>query len=76
MGFFSSDSDQVKPEDMTKKSSRQACWDSRDVFFACLDKHDIIDPIKDERLANQKCGKENSKFEKDCIQSWVCEVIC
>ena len=69
MGLFSSSTESAPP-DLTKKSLRQACWDSRDKYFACLDKHDILDPRKDSTAAT-KCKAEDKDFNNDCIKSWV-----
>lgn len=54
------------------RSARDLCYESRDLFYACLDKHDILDANKDDELARQKCPTENAEFERDCARSWVC----
>jgi cytochrome c oxidase assembly factor 6 len=54
------------------RSARDLCYESRDLFYACLDKHDILDANKDDELARQKCPTENAEFERDCAKSWVC----
>ncbi|KAF2667204.1 hypothetical protein BT63DRAFT_375660 [Microthyrium microscopicum] len=51
--------------------SRAKCWDSRDRFFLCLDKHDILDALKDEDKATKACPSENQKYEENCASSWV-----
>lgn len=80
MGLFSSSSSSSSeksshpPQDsVIKRSSRKICWDSRDVYFACLDKADILDPRKPENKekAEKLCSKEEADFNKDCISSWV-----
>ncbi|RVD82621.1 uncharacterized protein DFL_007041 [Arthrobotrys flagrans] len=53
------------------RSERAKCWESRDLFFTCLDKHDILDSIKDSDLANKQCGSQLKLFERDCASSWV-----
>ncbi|KAJ9647223.1 hypothetical protein H2201_003349 [Coniosporium apollinis] len=53
------------------RNSRAACWESRDAFFQCLDRHNILDAVKDKQLADQHCGKEDVKFGKNCASSWV-----
>ncbi|KAG5356949.1 Cytochrome c oxidase assembly factor 6 [Yarrowia sp. C11] len=58
-------------KDLTKKKTRQICWDSRDKFFACLDKNNIVDAIKDSEQATAKCPKEEKQYEADCIASWI-----
>lgn len=56
-----------------KRGKREQCWASRDAYFACLDKHDIINPLdpKNVKTAKKECGSEDKQFEKDCIASWV-----
>lgn len=55
------------------RSERKKCWESRDLFYACLDKHDIIDSLAAEgkKKADQHCAPENKQFEKDCAAAWV-----
>ncbi|CAN6597835.1 cytochrome c oxidase assembly factor 6 [Trichomonascus vanleenenianus] len=69
MGLFAGESEN-KP-DVTKRSARKVCWEARDEFFACLDKNNIDDAIKDSTKVTQVCPKEEAKFEADCISSWV-----
>lgn len=47
------------------------CWEARDAYYKCLDKAEIIDPIKDADLASRHCSKEDKAFEQNCAQSWV-----
>ncbi len=54
-----------------KREDRVRCWDSRDLFFACLDKHGIIDSLKEDEKARSLCASEHAKFEKNCVASWV-----
>lgn len=53
------------------RASRQKCWQGRDDFFKCLDKHEIIDPIKDEAKAKNLCSTEKLSFEANCVATWV-----
>jgi cytochrome c oxidase assembly factor 6 len=53
------------------RSERQKCWDSRDIYFQCLDRFDILDALKDDKQARKACPAENTQFEKDCAQEWV-----
>ncbi|KAI9752388.1 MAG: hypothetical protein M1815_000521 [Lichina confinis] len=53
------------------RDARQRCWDSRDAFFGCLTRHDIVDSIKDDSLAQQHCGVEHRGFEQNCVSTWV-----
>lgn len=65
-----SDGGRIAPD----RSSRARCWEGRDRFFACLDQHDILDAIKDDKEARQKCAKEIAEFEAACSQTWVRDV--
>ena len=62
-----SDGGRIAPD----RTSRARCWEGRDHFFACLDKNDILDAIKDDKKARQKCASEVAEFEAACSQSWV-----
>lgn len=62
-----SDGGRIAPD----RTSRARCWEGRDRFFACLDKNDILDGIKDDKKARQKCASEVAEFEAACSQSWV-----
>lgn len=53
------------------RTQRQLCWEGRDGFFACLDKNNIIDSVKEGDKAASLCGQENTAFEKNCASSWV-----
>jgi cytochrome c oxidase assembly factor 6 len=62
-----SDGGRIAPD----RTSRARCWEGRDLFFACLDKNDILDGIKEDGKARQKCAKEVAEFEEACSKSWV-----
>ncbi|RPA99501.1 hypothetical protein L873DRAFT_1683932 [Choiromyces venosus 120613-1] len=53
------------------RSQRTLCWAARDQFFACLDKHNILDPLKNAKESKSFCGPEKASFEKECKGSWV-----
>ncbi|EPE05159.1 oxidoreductase-like protein [Ophiostoma piceae UAMH 11346] len=55
------------------RAERKKCWDSRDIYFGCLDKHKIIDVTKaeNEAAAKKACGAENALIERDCAAQWV-----
>lgn len=54
------------------RSQRALCWEGRDGFFACLDRNNIVDSVKESEKAARLCAKENQVFEKNCATSWVC----
>jgi cytochrome c oxidase assembly factor 6 len=53
------------------RSSREQCYNGRDLFFSCLDRNDIIDAIKNDGEARKKCAKEIAEFESACSKTWV-----
>jgi hypothetical protein len=53
------------------RGAREMCYESRDLFFDCLDKHDILDAVKHDEEARRHCGRELGEFERDCARSWV-----
>ena len=53
------------------RNTRELCYESRDLFYSCLDKHDILDSITHDEEARTKCGTEMKEFERDCARSWV-----
>ncbi|KAK4131044.1 hypothetical protein BT67DRAFT_389196 [Trichocladium antarcticum] len=52
------------------RAERKQCWVARDAYFACLDAHNIMDALQDERAAAKACGAESAGFEKDCATQW------
>jgi cytochrome c oxidase assembly factor 6 len=56
------------------RSERKRCWEARDGFYQCLDKHNVIDATRGEgkAIATKECANENKKFEQDCAAAWVC----
>ena len=53
------------------RNQRQHCWDARDQFFACLDRNDIVDSIREKEKASKVCEKEERGLEGECARSWV-----
>ncbi|KAG6358109.1 hypothetical protein INS49_013993 [Diaporthe citri] len=53
------------------RTERKRCWESRDAYFACLDRNSILDAIKDDKAAAKQCGGESTAFERDCASEWV-----
>lgn len=53
------------------RTSRQRCWESRDIFFSCLDDNDIVDSLKDDKEARRRCTAEIAAFEDACSKTWV-----
>ena len=63
--WSSSKSSEPKPP---ARQDRQKCWESRDVYFACLDAAGVLKP-GDE--APGTCAKELKMYESNCAKSWV-----
>ena len=66
MGWFwksgaTSDEPSISREDRTK------CWETRDAYFACLDR---VGVIKSGEEGNA-CSVEHKKYERNCAKSWV-----
>lgn len=53
------------------RTERKKCWESRDAYFACLDRNNILDANKDDKAAAKHCGGESAVFERDCAAEWV-----
>lgn len=53
------------------RAERQKCWAARDAFYACLDSHAIVDPVKDGAAAAAACPTELRGFESECAAQWV-----
>ena len=76
MGWFSSSKESLpkSPDGGTVapgRSKREACYESRDLFFDCLDANNILDANKHDAESRVKCSKEVEAYERDCIKSWV-----
>lgn len=67
----SSDGGRIAPD----RTSRQRCYEGRDLFFSCLDKRGILDSIKNDKDARRECGKEIAEFESACSKAWVCVLV-
>lgn len=53
------------------RTERKKCWEARDGYFGCLDRHGILDALKDDKAAAKACGGEHTVFERDCAREWV-----
>ncbi|KAH8118088.1 cytochrome oxidase c subunit VIb-domain-containing protein [Phellopilus nigrolimitatus] len=49
------------------RQDRQRCWDSRDLYFTCLDTSGVLKP-GDEGKA---CSKQLKDYENSCAKSWI-----
>ncbi|KAL8931434.1 MAG: hypothetical protein Q9211_006965 [Gyalolechia sp. 1 TL-2023] len=81
MGFFSSSPSPSSPSSpqptsdgayiAPDRSARDRCYEARDAFFACLDRANIVDSLKEADKAEEACGKLERGMRKDCAASWV-----
>jgi cytochrome c oxidase assembly factor 6 len=79
MGWFTKEDPKPVPRpsedgafEAPNRTDRDHCWEARDGFFQCLDKHSIIDSLRQKEKASKECGKEDKEFQKNCATSWVC----
>ncbi|PUU77185.1 cytochrome oxidase c subunit VIb-domain-containing protein [Tuber borchii] len=59
------------PPTAPTREQRALCWTARDQFFACLDKNNILDPLKNSKESKSFCSSEDASFQKECRGSWV-----
>lgn len=64
-------STRVSTVEAPDRRTRAQCWDARDRFFGCLDRHDIVDSIKEKDRSDRACGQEDAAFGRECVTSWV-----
>lgn len=57
------------------RNKREECYESRDIFFKCLDKHDILDANKEDEKSRKACPEEVTAYERDCARSWVSALV-
>lgn len=70
MGWFSSSSSSDSASNSgaaPDRSQRSQCWESRDAYFACLDKNGVQVPGQE----GEACKKENNEYKGKCAGSWV-----
>jgi cytochrome c oxidase assembly factor 6 len=69
MGWFSSTP--KKGEGAPNREDRKNCWETRDAYFACLDKVGVIKAGEEGKA----CSKEKQLYEGNCARSWVCSIL-
>lgn len=85
MGWFGTSSSQPSPPPPAPsqdggfiapdRGARAVCWDGRDSFFKCLDRHSIIDSVREDKKAREVCAPELREFESACASSWVSTMV-
>jgi len=55
------------------RAERQLCWTSRDLLFACLNAHAIVDAIgpPGSDAAEKACAPQLRAIDRDCAAEWV-----
>ncbi|WWC96768.1 hypothetical protein V866_003641 [Kwoniella sp. B9012] len=59
------------------REERKACWTSRDLYFGCLDKNNVLqagDEIQKDSKGKEMssiCGGERGNYEQDCGKAWI-----
>lgn len=74
MGWFSSSSSSepaTNSGSAPDRSQRSQCWESRDAYFACLDKNGVQVPGQE----GEACKQENNEYKGKCAGSWVSRQI-
>jgi cytochrome c oxidase assembly factor 6 len=66
-GPKSSDGGYIAPD----RSRREKCYMSRDRLYACLDRNDILDAVKEDEKSRKVCKAENEEYEANCAKAWV-----
>ncbi|KAF9510221.1 hypothetical protein BS47DRAFT_1319792 [Hydnum rufescens UP504] len=51
----------------SKREERQKCWESRDLYFGCLNSLSIVAPGEE----GSQCSAQKKVYEKNCAESWV-----
>ncbi len=75
--WFGGDADEKRASEIRSgavaptRTERRKCWESRDAYFACLDRSGIVDAIKDEKEAASACAAQSSRLDRDCAAEWV-----
>ncbi|PPQ65177.1 hypothetical protein CVT24_011054 [Panaeolus cyanescens] len=66
MGWFSSSS-KKEEDNAPSRENRKKCWETRDSYFACLDKAAVVKPGDEGTL----CTTEKKLYEENCAKSWA-----
>ena len=68
MGWFSNSSIQTQEESsLPNPENRQKCWETRDSYFACLDRVGVVKAGEE----GNTCSKDKRQYETNCAKSCV-----
>ncbi|KAI6099823.1 cytochrome oxidase c subunit VIb-domain-containing protein [Pisolithus thermaeus] len=65
MGWFSSP--RAEQASAATRNDRQRCWESRDLYFDCLDGAGVLKAGEEGNI----CTKEKRAYETNCAKSWI-----
>ncbi|KAF8800491.1 hypothetical protein BYT27DRAFT_7200091 [Phlegmacium glaucopus] len=66
MGWFSSSSTQEESS-LPNRENRRKCWETRDAYFACLDRVSVVKAGEEGNV----CSQEKKQYEINCAKSWI-----
>lgn len=58
------------PTEAPSREQRKACWDSRDTYYACINKTGVLIAGGNE-AGEAACKRERAEYERHCGKSWV-----
>ncbi|KAG6334800.1 hypothetical protein ID866_4289 [Astraeus odoratus] len=65
MSWFSSSKPEQAPA--ATRKDRQRCWESRDLYFDCLDRAGVLKAGEE----GDACTQHKSQYEENCAKSWI-----
>lgn len=57
---------------ISTREDRTKCWETRDAYFACLDRVGVVKSGEE----GDACSAEQKKYEHNCAKSWVRSIDC
>jgi cytochrome c oxidase assembly factor 6 len=57
------------------REERKACWESRDLYFGCLDKNGVLVAGQADAGGKRVCEAERKGYEGSCSKSWVSDFV-
>jgi len=61
-----SSSTQEEPS-LPNREKRRKCWETRDVYFACLDRAGVVKAGEE----GNACAEDKNQYETNCAKSWI-----
>ncbi|TFK34551.1 cytochrome oxidase c subunit VIb-domain-containing protein [Crucibulum laeve] len=66
MGWFSG-SPKTEESAEPSRQNRQKCWETRDAYFACLDRAGVVKAGQE----GTTCAVERKAYQDNCAKSWI-----